>query len=41
LVIQDQDDPPRPKIAAHVTGSYTPEVDKDGGGMSCSSKHLI
>ncbi|XP_039541076.1 tumor necrosis factor ligand superfamily member 10 [Pimephales promelas] len=33
LVIQDQDDPPRPKIAAHVTGSYTPEADKDGGGL--------
>ncbi|KTG04370.1 hypothetical protein cypCar_00027204, partial [Cyprinus carpio] len=31
LVIQDQDDSPRPKIAAHVTGSYIPE--KDGGGQ--------
>lgn len=30
LVMQEQDDVPRPKIAAHVTGSYTPE--KDAGG---------
>ncbi|KAI7792632.1 TNF-related apoptosis inducing ligand TRAIL, partial [Triplophysa rosa] len=31
LVIQDQDDSPRPKIAAHVTGSYIPEPEKSGG----------
>lgn len=31
LVIQDQDDSPRPKIAAHVTGSYIPETEKSGG----------
>ncbi|XP_026116480.1 tumor necrosis factor ligand superfamily member 10-like isoform X2 [Carassius auratus] len=29
--VKDQDDSPRPKIAAHVTGSYIPE--KDGGGQ--------
>ncbi|XP_052451462.1 tumor necrosis factor ligand superfamily member 10 isoform X2 [Carassius gibelio] len=29
--VKDQDDFPRPKIAAHVTGSYIPE--KDGGGQ--------
>ncbi|XP_076868318.1 tumor necrosis factor ligand superfamily member 10 [Brachyhypopomus gauderio] len=34
LVIQDQDAPPRPKVAAHVTGSYTPDADRDGGGPS-------
>lgn len=39
LVIQDQEDSPRPKIAAHVTGNYIPE--KDGGGMSSSWKYLI
>ncbi|XP_028824681.1 tumor necrosis factor ligand superfamily member 10 [Denticeps clupeoides] len=32
LVIQDPDAPPRPKIAAHVTGSLTPELDKDVEG---------
>ncbi|KAI4885991.1 hypothetical protein NFI96_025350 [Prochilodus magdalenae] len=32
LVVQDQDAPPRPKVAAHVTGSYIPDADKDGGG---------
>ncbi|XP_030624522.1 tumor necrosis factor ligand superfamily member 10 isoform X2 [Chanos chanos] len=32
--IKDQDAPPRPKIAAHVTGSYIPEADKDGRGPS-------
>ncbi|KAF5896444.1 tumor necrosis factor ligand superfamily member 10-like, partial [Clarias magur] len=31
LVVQDQDAVPRPKIAAHVTGSYTPDSDKDVG----------
>lgn len=31
LVVQDQDDSPRPKIAAHVTGSYIPETEKSGG----------
>uniref|UniRef100_A0A3B4EPK2 Tumor necrosis factor ligand superfamily member 10 n=2 Tax=Pygocentrus nattereri TaxID=42514 RepID=A0A3B4EPK2_PYGNA len=34
LVVQDQDAPPRPKVAAHVTGSYIPDADKDGGGPS-------
>ncbi|XP_017318097.1 tumor necrosis factor ligand superfamily member 10 [Ictalurus punctatus] len=34
LVMQDQDAVPRPKIAAHVTGSYTPDSDKDVGGAS-------
>ncbi|XP_043081822.1 tumor necrosis factor ligand superfamily member 10 isoform X2 [Puntigrus tetrazona] len=29
--VKEQDDSPRPKIAAHVTGSYIPE--KDGGGQ--------
>ncbi|NP_001002593.1 tumor necrosis factor ligand superfamily member 10 isoform X1 [Danio rerio] len=33
LVIQDQEDSSRPKIAAHVTGSYTPESEKDGAGL--------
>ncbi len=37
LVMEDQDDSPRPKIAAHVTGSYIPE--KDGGMFS--RKYLI
>lgn len=39
LVIQDQDDSPRPKIAAHVTGSYIPE--KDGGGMRFFSVSVL
>lgn len=34
LVIQDQETAPRPKIAAHVTGSLPPETDKDLRGPS-------
>ncbi|XP_062841513.1 tumor necrosis factor ligand superfamily member 10 [Trichomycterus rosablanca] len=34
LVIQDQDTLPRPKIAAHVTGSYVPDTDKDEGASN-------
>ncbi|XP_026863826.2 tumor necrosis factor ligand superfamily member 10 [Electrophorus electricus] len=34
LVIQDQDAHPRLKVAAHVTGSYTPDAEKDGDGPS-------
>ncbi|KAK2814744.1 hypothetical protein Q7C36_023010 [Tachysurus vachellii] len=34
LAVQDQDAASRPKIAAHVTGSYTQDSDKDVGGAS-------
>ncbi|XP_062377400.1 tumor necrosis factor ligand superfamily member 10 [Sardina pilchardus] len=39
LVIQDQETAPRPKIAAHVTGSLPPETDKDLRGPSNRKVH--
>lgn len=33
---------PRPKVAAHVTGSFVPKLEKEGRGESCrSSPHLV
>lgn len=41
LVIQDQETAPRPKIAAHVTGSLPPEADKDlRGRLLVQNYHL-
>lgn len=41
LVIQDQETAPRPKIAAHVTGSLPPETDKDlRGRLLVQNYHL-
>lgn len=39
LVIQDQETAPRPKIAAHVTGSLPPGTDKDLKGRFSIQVH--
>lgn len=29
---------PRPKVAAHVTGSFVPKLEREGGGESCRNQ---
>ncbi|KAF7645232.1 hypothetical protein LDENG_00207830 [Lucifuga dentata] len=34
-LVMDDKASPRPKVAAHVTGSFVPKVEREGGGESC------
>ncbi|CAF98738.1 unnamed protein product [Tetraodon nigroviridis] len=41
LVMVDGGSSPRPKVAAHVTGSFAPQLDRDEGGAPASAERRV